>query len=363
MKIVVLGTRGIPNIQGGVETHCQALYPRIVDKCNEVVILTRKPYTKQPQKPYYYGVRLIHRFAPKSKSLEAIVHTFLGVIYARFLMPDILHIHAIGPSLFVPFAKLLGLTVVVTNHGPDYDRQKWGKAAKFVLKLGEKWGTKYANRVIVISQTINEILRNKYGRNDCVLIPNGISIPSKTEHYDYIESLGLVKGLYVIAVGRFVEEKGFHDLIEAFRNIASQDIKLVLVGDADHETSYSKKLIRNAEINKVVLTGFITGEKLNQIFSHAKLFVIPSYHEGHPIALLEALGYGVNVIASDIPANREIPLNKASYFTTGDVDSLTIKLTSVLQEKSEMPKHTFLEQYNWDTIAVHTLKLYQEILR
>ena len=125
MKIVVLGTRGIPDIPGGVETHCQALYPRLVERGCEVVLITRKPYVSDLSQTEYRGVRLKHLYAPKKKSFEAIVHTFLGVCYARWKSADILHIHAVGPSLMVPFARLLGLTVVMTNHGPDYDRQKW----------------------------------------------------------------------------------------------------------------------------------------------------------------------------------------------------------------------------------------------
>ena len=241
MKIVVLGTRGIPDIQGGVETHCQELYPRLVKLGCQVTLFTRKKYANKNLKQFK-GVKLIHLPHPKSKSLEAIVHTFIGIIYARFLNPDILHIHAIGPSLLAPFAKVLGLRVVTTNHGPDYDRQKWGKIAKIVLLLGEKFGTKYSDNIIVISKTIKSILETKYNRSDSVLIPNGVNIPHRTTRSNYIKSLGINKNEYILAVGRFVPEKGFQDLIQAYINLSKTKFKLVLVGNADHETRFSKSL-------------------------------------------------------------------------------------------------------------------------
>jgi starch synthase len=219
MQIIVLGTRGVPDIQGGIETHCQELYPRLVQLGCDVTLITRKSYVRDLKINEFRGVKLKHFFTPKKKSLEAIIHTFLGVLYARSQNPDILHIHAIGPSLLVPFAKFLGLKVIVTNHGPDYDRQKWGTLAKKVLILGEMLGSKYADKVIVISNVIKKIQEDKYGRNDCELIYNGVNLPNKSTNTDYINLLGLETNKYCIAVGRFVEEKGFHDLIKAYKKI------------------------------------------------------------------------------------------------------------------------------------------------
>ena len=162
MKIFVLGTRGIPDVLGGVETHCEELYPRISKLGHDVTIITRTPYIKDKSVKLYKDVRLKHIFAPKTKSIEAIVHTFLGVLYAGIKRPDVLHVHAVGPMLLTPFARLLGLKVVVTNHGPDYNRQKWGKLAKLILKTGEYLGTKSAHKIIVISNVIKTILRTKY---------------------------------------------------------------------------------------------------------------------------------------------------------------------------------------------------------
>lgn len=361
MKIIVLGTRGIPDILGGVETHCEELSPRIIKLGHEVTIVTRSPYVVDKSLSEYNGVKLKHIYAPKIKSLEAIVHTFLGILYASFKRPDVLHIHAVGPMIMTPLARLLGLNVVVTNHGPDYDRQKWGKLAKTILKIGEYLGTKSANKVIVISDVINSILKTKYNRQDSTLIYNGVNIPSISKNDDFIKELGLIKKKYIIAVGRFVEEKGFHDLIAAFKNL-DNSLKLVLVGDADHETMYSKNLKEEAINTGVILTGFIKGEKLNQIFSHAILFVMPSYHEGLPIALLEAMSYNLDVLVSDIPANLEVGLKKDDYFKVGNINSLS----SILQERISNPvERDFIsiieEKYNWNHIAENTITVYKSL--
>ncbi len=363
MHIIVLGTRGIPDIQGGVETHCEELYPRLVKLGVNVTLITRKSYVKDLSQTEFKGVKLKHIFTPKKKSIEAIVHTFLGVLYARTQNPDILHIHAIGPSLMVPFARLLGIQVVVTNHGPDYDRQKWGRLAKWVLITGEKFGTKYATKVIVISDVIKNILKNKYNRTNTQLIYNGVNLPKKSTNTDYLDELGVERTKYIIGVGRFVEEKGFHDLIEAYKTLDT-NVKLVLVGDADHESEYSVRLKTVAKENGVVLTGFIKGEKLNQIFSHAKLFVMPSYHEGLPIALLEAMSYNLDVLVSDIPANLEVSLSTDDYFQVSQIEDLQTKLEKkLINTQNRDFSQIILKKYNWDIIAKEVFNLYQTIIK
>ena len=362
MKIVVIGTRGIPEIQGGVETHCQQLYPRIAAMGHDVTIVRRTPYTEASLGlKEYEGVKLVDVYAPRKKSVEAVVHTALAVIKARRLNPDILHVHAIGPGLMVPFARLMGMKVVSTNHGPDYDRQKWGRLAKTVLKTGERMSARWSNKVIVISKVIANILASRYGRTDTELIFNGVEVPVKSARTDYISSLGLEPGKYVVAVGRFVEEKGFHDLIAAFGKVSPQGFRLAIAGDADHEDAYSRSLKELARKHDVVLTGFIRGEKMNQLMTNAALFCLPSYHEGLPIVLLEAMSYGIDVAVSDIPANLLPALEEKDFYPVGDVDALAALLQRKL-DNNATPRVYDLSPYNWDNIARQTVELYQRVL-
>ena len=359
MKLFVTGTRGIPNIQGGVETHCEELYPRLVQMGYDVSIARRSCYINENQPlTYYQGIRLFDIFAPRNKSLEAFLHTFLAIIKAKREKVDIIHIHAVGPALFIPMARLLGLKVVFTHHGPDYERAKWGRVAKFVLKLGERLGTRFANEVIVISKVIKLSLAEKYHRNDTHLIFNGVNLPSIANKSDYIISLGLQPRKYIFTLGRFVEEKGFDLLIQAFSELSLQNYKLVIAGDADHETTYSHQLKDLAKANKIILPGFVKGEKLQELFSHARLFVLPSYHEGLPISLLEAMSYKLPVLVSDIPANVQIALPKERFFNSGNIESLKKGLLKELESAFE-PITYDLTPYAWENIAGQTAEVYQ----
>lgn len=362
MKILICGTRGIPDILGGVETHCQALYPLLNGQEYSIDLIRRTAYVNESSKrTTYKGIKLIDLYSPKMKSIEAIVHSFIAVLYAKRNGYSYMHIHAIGPSLVIPFARLLGLKVVMTHHGPDYDRQKWGLVAKTMLKLGEWCAAKYSNEIIVISYTIKRILMEKYNRHDTHLIHNGVKMPQKAINCNFIESFGLEPKKYIIAVGRFVPEKGFHDLIEAYKRI-NIDCKLVLVGDTDHKSHYSETLKKQAENNNVVLTGFITGEKLNEIFSHAAMFVMPSYHEGLPIALLEAMSYNLNVVVSNIPANLEVDLDDKNYFSVGNIPELSCKIIERFNNREESDYGKILiEKYNWEIIANQTSDIYSNL--
>ena len=210
MKIIVTGLRGFPNIQGGVETHCEKLYPRLSKLGVNVTVVRRSCFVKEnPPLTSYQGVFFKDLPAPKIKGFESAIHTICGVWYAYKQKADIVHIHAIGPSIAIPFAKLLGLKVVVTHHGPDYDRKNWNFFAKFILKTGEFFAAKWADEIIVISTVIDNILKTKYNRNNAILIYNGVDIHQPTQTDQYIKSLGLSHRKYILAVGRFVKEKEF----------------------------------------------------------------------------------------------------------------------------------------------------------
>ncbi|EKO3373772.1 glycosyltransferase family 4 protein [Vibrio fluvialis] len=364
MKITVLGTRGIPDVLGGVETHCQHLYPQLVKQFGaEVCVIARSPYVPY-QRSSYEGVQTKAIWAPKKKSLEAIVHSTLAAFSTLFDGSDVVHVHAIGPGLVVPLLRLLGKKVVFTHHGPDYDRQKWGGFAKKVLMLGEKFAAKWANEVIVISEVINRILQQKYQRFDANLIYNGVLAPvplSADIISTTLSQYQLTPQNYMVAVGRFVEEKGFHDLIDAYRD-SGLSMPLVLVGDTDHEMPYSAALKEKARTTPgVILTGFLKGDALKAVFSQARLFVMPSYHEGLPIALLEAMSFSLPAIVSDIPANSEVALDANCYFPVGDVSALSHKLAA-LPEDTHVDYSEYLAKYDWQKIAQQTMQVYQKVV-
>jgi len=358
----MLGLRGFPGVQGGVETHAEHLCPLLVEMGCDVTVLVRSPYHQAGTGKEWKGVKFIKLWTPKSKALEAIVHSFIGVLYAGFSRPDILHIQAIGPSVMTLPARLMGLRVVVTHHGPDYDRQKWGRFARFVLQLGERWGARWSNGRIVISKVIADLIRSKHGV-ESALIPNGVVLPKLLNSVGTLEEFGLTRGRYVLLVSRLVPEKRHLDLIVAFQQANLLDWKLALVGGSDHPDVYQREVMKKAAEAGVVMTGFQQGLALQELYSHAGLFVLPSSHEGLPIALLEALSYGLPVLASDIPANLEVGLSAEHYFPLGRIDALAdrIRLQSgndLTAAARESTRAWVAQRYDWHDIAEKTVRLY-----
>ena len=365
-SIFILGLRGIPNVQGGIETHVEQLAPLLVEKKCHVTVLARSMYQPDVMNNQYLSVHIKKLWAPKSKRLESLVHTFLGVLYAAIKRPDILHIHAVGPALMVPLARLLGLKVVMTHHGPDYDRQKWGGFAKKILQLGERFGVRFSNKVIVISKTIQILVKNKHGI-DSELIPNGVSIQKTIDTEETLKKYGLEKNQYILIVSRLVPEKRHFDLMDAFEQANLLGWKLVIVGSSDHPDEYSEAVLKRAlESKNIVATGFLSGNSLKEIFNYAGVFVLPSSHEGLPIALLEALSFGLPVLASDIPANIEVGLESQHYFKLGSVEELSKKLVLFSKKSADdverdKIKAWVAKNYDWHLIRDRTLNVYFEV--
>jgi glycosyltransferase involved in cell wall biosynthesis len=356
MKICAIGLRGIPEVMGGIESHCQQLYPRMVKNGASVTVIARSPYVKQ-KKYTFEGVNVISVWTLKHKFLETFMHTFFAIIYARiFVHPDVIHLHAIGPALFTPLARLLGMKVVVTHHGADYDRQKWNGFAKFILKSGEKMGVICGNKMFVVGKTLTERLKQQFPNhaNKIEYVPNGM-LPSFSGDIspDFLpKELGLISGQYVLTVGRLVPEKGFHDLVNAYK-AADTALKLVIVGDADHQDDYSTSLRKEASDN-VIFAGRRGGDELKALYKHARVFVLPSYHEGLPIVALEAISAGTDVLLSDISPNVDIEAPADSYFPAGDTKKLSLKIANIEKLYLQIDQSAFLHKFNWDRIALTT---------
>jgi glycosyltransferase involved in cell wall biosynthesis len=366
---MALGLRGVPNVPGGVEVHAAELYPRLHSLGAEVTVLARRPFRASGAPTEWAGIRVRWLPCPKLQGVEALVHTFFGVLYAAIRRPDVLHIHAVGPWLMVPLAKLLGLKVVVTHHGEDYRREKWKAPARALLRLGERLGVRFADERIVISQALLESVQQKY-RRDAVVIPNGVSEPQAIEPEKLLERYGLEARRYVVQVSRLVPEKRQLDLIKAFKAAQLEGWKLVLVGGAQGSQRYADAVLAAIRGEpSIINTGFLTLPDVQTLLSQAGIFVLPSSHEGLPIALLEAMKLGVPVIASDIPPNREVGLFDADYFAVGDTAALEARLRalSALSSAERARIHRRLteicKRFDWDAIAASTMTVMERVVR
>jgi glycosyltransferase involved in cell wall biosynthesis len=363
----VLGTRGIPNVQGGVETHIEKLAPKLaaLDPQTDLVVLARRSHVLAGRYGYR-GVEVIALPAPRNRYLEAFTHTLLGVLYARFaLRARLVHLHAIGPSLLAPLAKLLGMKVVVTHHSRNYLHAKWNTLARRGLRLGEACAAMFADRIIAVSPSLAAELRVRYPTkaHKISYIPNGA--PSFERECDaatdvaVLERVGAKPANYILAVGRLVPEKAFHDLIAAVQTGRVAQA-LVIAGGADHADDYSRELLASAS-DKVIFAGYVRHAELFALYRNASLFVLPSYQEGMPISVLEAVAAETPILMSDIPANTDLGLPEKHYFPVGDVAALTEKLQTPHADL-RTDGAAFLAQFDWDDIARKTLAVYAEAL-
>lgn len=360
--LCVAGLRGIPGVMGGVETHCEELLPRVAAMAPDLAIevVGRRGFV--PDQPSEYrGVRVTAVPAPRRASTEAIVSTFLAVLHAARHSRAI-HIHAIGPALLTPLARLLGLRVVVTHHGDDYDRAKWGGFAKAMLRFGERLGVRYADQVIVVAPTLAERLKRQFPTraNRIRYIPNGAPVlPEDLPAGQVLAQFGLEPKGYILTVGRLVPEKGFDYLVRAYRR-AAPDRKLVVVGSDIHEAAFSGALLGQADEN-VRFTGNQPRSVLRRLYEQADLFVLPSYHEGLPISALEAAACGTPMLLSDIVPNRDLGLGPDNYFAAGDEDALA----DALQKAGESYAYDvdrMRREFDWNRIAESTLEVYRSVL-
>jgi glycosyltransferase involved in cell wall biosynthesis len=362
---MVLGLRGIPDVQGGIEKHVEKLCPLLQRMGCDLEVIVRTPYVRRRPSDTWNGVRLLRIWCPKSRFYETIVHSFFGVLIAAVKRPDLLHIHAVGPAVMVPLARLFGLRVVVTHHGADYEREKWGRFAKLMLRAGEACGMLLGHERIAVSQVIRRFIKHKYAV-DCEYIPNGTELPELPTTQSALIKFGLQQQKYVLMVGRLVPEKRQGDLIAAFNKARLDGWKLALVGGSDHATDYARAIREIAAASAdILLTGVQTGLTLRELYSHAGAFVLPSSHEGLPIALMEAMSYGIPIIASDIPANLEIGLDQRYYFRVGDIEALATKLKSLPElawsrQAIENTRRCLETKQSWQSVAETTISLYRK---
>lgn len=381
MKIVMLGHKRIPSREGGVEIVVEELATRMAALGHDVTVYNRKGShvagIGNEQKEYgknydYKGVRVKTAFTLPQKSLNAIVYSFFATMKACFSGADVIHFHAEGPCAMIPLARLFHKKCVATIHGLDWQRAKWGGFATRFLLFGEKMAAKYADQVIVLSEGVKQYFADTYGRQT-VLIPNGINRPQMKNAKIIKKKYGLEGQDYLLFLARLVPEKGVHTLLAAYEK-SEVTIPLVIAGGSSHSGEYCQKIEKMAEkinaggLRKVIMTGFVQGEELEELYSNALLYILPSEIEGMPLSLLEAMSYGNLCLTSDIPENTDVTQEYGVSFATGSVDALSEKIVelctnmAVLRKeekyKSERIRQYILERYNWDAVVTQTLACY-----
>ena len=374
MKIAVIGVKGLPANQGGIEHYCQALYPRIVERGHSVDLFARSSYTKQPWFSIrnYHGVRVICLPSLPIRGLDALTSSCMAACAATFFKDyDIVHFHALGPSLFSFIPRLLSQAkIIATCQGLDWQRGKWGKSSSKIIHQGEKAAAKYAHSIVVVSQALRTYFNRTY-HVDSIYIPNGPGVYAQSDpQFTFVRSFNLQPERYLLFLGRLVPEKRPDLLIKAFQKIDQPGWKLVLAGGDSDTTDYIKELLQLSEGNSnIVFVGELKGSRLAEVVRGAGIFVLPSDLEGLPLAMLEAMREGVPVVASDISPHQQLigeDEDRGVLFNSGSIDSCADALDRAIERPDKLAKMARKAQkhiesnYDWDKITSDNLSVYYQ---
>lgn len=370
LNIAFLGQKRVPSREGGVEIVVEELAVRMADAGHKVTCINRgghhvsgKQYDQKKIREYK-GIRLKTVPTIDHKGLAAMSASVTGAVSASFGRYDIVHFHAEGPCAMLWLPKLFGKKCIATVHGLDHQRAKWGKLASTYIMMGEKCAVKHADEIIVLSEGVRNYFREVYGR-ETRFIPNGVNRPVIRKADIIRQKFGLDKDDYILFLGRLVPEKGLKYLIEAFRQVKT-DKKLVIAGGSSDTDSFAGEMKKLAEgDDRIIFTGFVQGEELDELYSNAYMYTLPSDLEGMPLSLLEAMSYGNCCLVSDIDECASVVESNAVIFKKSDVKDLTEKLQmaadnpDMVYKYKEQAADFICGKYNWDKVVEQTVELYR----
>lgn len=366
LRIAFLGMKCMPALgQGGVEVVVEELSTRMAKMGHQVTCYNRSG--KQGGKKgltTYKGVRIVNVPTIDKRGLAAMSASTMAAIRAAFGPYDVVHFHAEGPCAMLWLPKLMGKRCIATIHGLDHQRAKWGKLASTYIMLGEKCAVHFADEVIVLSKGVQDYFQKTYGRKTR-FIPNGVNRPKLHEADLIRKKYGLEKDGYILFLARLVPEKGLNYLIQAYRQVQT-DKKLVIAGGTSDTDQFVKELkALAAGDDRILFTGFVRGQMLEELYSNAYLYTLPSDLEGMPLSLLEAMSYGNCCLVSDIAECTEVVEDKAMVFHRGDVEDLSEKLQTACDREDLVQGYKknaagfICGKYDWDEVATETVRLYE----
>ena len=368
----MFGHKRIPSREGGVEVVVEELSKRMVQMGHNVTCYNRRGhhvcgevYDSQVSTQTYQGIQICTVPTFDKKGLAAVTASITAAIKATIDDSEIVHIHAEGPSFMCWLPKLFGKKVIVTVHGLDHQRAKWGHFARTYIMWGEKNAARFADNIIVLSKNVQDYFLQNYSR-ETVLIPNGVIKHTPVKGDIIYDKYALNKDDYILYLGRLVPEKGLEYLINAFKNVKTQK-RLVIAGGSSDTCEFEEKLHRLAQDDeRIIFTGFVQGEMLSELYSNAYIYVLPSNIEGMPLSLLEAMSYGNCCLTSDIPECKDVIGDMGVTFQQSNVDDLQRKIQYLCNncDKVKFMKNGsqkyICDKYNWDAVVSQTLDVYRK---
>ncbi|HDY68937.1 MAG TPA: glycosyltransferase [Candidatus Scalindua sp.] len=372
MKIAHIGQKGIPATFGGVDFHVEELSKRLVERGHKIDVYVRNWHTDRKLREYR-GIKLIHTSTIRTKHLDAFMHSLTSSLHSVSQDYDIVHYHGLGATVFCGLPKISRSKVVATIHGLDWQRGKWGSFAKVFLKFTERTATYIPDKTIVVSMSQKKYFESKY-KKEFIYIPNGVNIPQGKPVSEIIKEKYDLNGEdYLLWMGRLTPEKRVDWLIKAFKEIKDRvpNLKLVIAGGTSATDGYVKTLKEFTQDNeRIIFTGYVAGQEKEELFSNALLFTLPSYLEGLPIALLEAMSHRLACLVSDIEPHREIISGGVDglFFQSNSFSDFVKKLGRLLENPErlrnigENARRKVKKEYNWDEVVRKTEEIYQELI-
>ena len=358
----MIGQRGIPSTYGGVETAVEEISTRLVMRGHSVTVYCHKNRTNQK---YYKGIRLLSKPAIRRVSWETMSSSFLSTLDSLVRRFDVIHYHCLGPSCFSFLPRLFGLKTIVSIHSLNWKHSKWNTTAQRVIRLFELSAIYFPKITVVVSETMKKYFETKFKGAKIKCIPNGIAVDKPLPALR-IHKLGLKERKYFLFVGRISEEKGCHILLDAFNRIKG-NFKLVLAGDTKNHKKYAEELMSKSN-RGVIFLKEVSKDMVNELYSNAYLFVLPSWTEGMSVALLEAMSFGLCPVVSDIPENREVVGRAGFLFRTGDVECLAGVLENLMNSPEAVERvglaaaDRVRTYFSWDKITDELEDMYVSLL-
>jgi glycosyltransferase involved in cell wall biosynthesis len=367
MRIALLGTRGIPANYGGFETFYENFGPLLAARGHQVWVYNRPHVVGHRDLRTYRGVNLVHLPSVPSKHLETITHTALSVIHALPRRYDIVYICGVGNTSLAWIPRLTGARVVLNVDSSDWRRAKWGRLPATYLRLMERLSAATANTIVVDNEAVGQHYRQDHGI-EAVFVPYGANV-IRNEGVEALEQWGLVKGRYVLWVGRLERETLLEELIEAFGRAALPGFKLAIVGDAPFADDYRKQLQSMASAD-VVFTGRQHGEAYQQLSCHAFAYVQTSPTSGTSPALLDQMAFGNAVIARGTDSNREVVSEAGLTYAPSDpIDGLADAIRSLYESDSLAAAlriravERVREHYSWERVTDIYEELFERLIK
>ncbi|WP_339688647.1 glycosyltransferase family 4 protein [uncultured Parasphingorhabdus sp.] len=353
--ILVVGVRGMPDVEGGVEKNAESLFPLIAAQGWKICVAGWKPHIKSDD---FRGVSLWCAPTPGFGKIDGLLYSILTWFKALRMRPDIVHMAGLEPVFLLWAYKLIGCKIVV-RLGADCRQRPWSWTGKWFMRCA-KYQLRWADKIIVVTPALAKKLRASGIGKDIHVIGNALDRAENLPENSPEDSGAPIGGDYILFVGQISQQKNIHSLIAAFRVFAKSypQMQLVIVGHWDRHAG--RKQIEALGDERIKMLGSLPRSRLASLYRGARFFVNPSIREGHSNTLLEAISLGCPVLLSDLPENRDLRLNAKHYFSPEDMRSMVSAL-----DRAHANPDVFRVDCDrfpqWEEIAEQTIRVYEKL--